>query len=158
MVQQGQQKQFSRDVLTLEGDTSGIYKGRFIYTQSDGKEVCRDIDASKIGNLPIPEYADEFYEEYFPGAYLEIPALRSAKKVSGYLLFDAGQYMEDDEGDLSEEVGGQIDAAWYGLKRLQFPYLSVPQALDRQAYSSYAGYFYALDENFYDIETWDDSE
>ena len=45
---------------------------------------------------------------------MEIPALRSAKKVSGYLLFDAGQYMEDDEGDLSEEVGGQIDAAWYG--------------------------------------------
>ena len=151
-------KQFSRDVLTLEGDTAGIYKGRFIYTQSDGKEVCRDIDASEIGNLPIPEYADEFDEEYFPGAYLEIPALRSAKKISGYLLFDAGQYMEDDEGDLSEEVGGQIDVAWYGLKRLQFPYLSVPQALDRQAYSSYAEYFYALDENLYDIENWDDSE
>ena len=152
------EKRFSRDVLTIQGEVSSVYKGRIIYTREDGSKMARDIDVSEIGNLQIPEYADEFYEEYFPGAYLEIPALRSAKKISGYLLFDAGQYMEDDEGDLSEEVGGQIDAAWYGLKRLQFPYLSVPQALDRQAYSSYAGYFYALDENFYDIETWDDSE
>ncbi len=151
-------KQFSRDVLTIEGDASGIYKGRFIYTQSDGKEVCRDIDTSEIESLPIPEYADEFYEEYFPGAYLEIPAPRSAKKISGYLLFDAGRNMENDEGDLSEEVGGQINAAWYGLKRFQFPYLSVPQALDQQAYSSFAEYFYVLNEKLYDIENWDEDE
>ena len=59
---------------------------------------------------------------------------------------------------MSEEVGGQINAAWYGLKRFQFPYLSVPQALDQQAYSSFAEYFYVLNENLYDIENWDEDE
>lgn len=153
------EKRFSRDVLTIQGEVSSVYKGRIIYTWEDGSKMARDIDVSEIGSLQRSENAATFLlEEYFPGAYLEVPAIPEAKNISGYLLFDAGQYEENDEGDPTEEVSGKIKASWYGLKRFWFPYLTSVQALEQQAYNRFAEYFYALDENFYDIETWDDSE
>lgn len=151
------EKQFSKDVLAIEGDTAGIYDGRIVYTKADGKKVCRDIDMSEIGSLRDPGELEEYYFDYdsFSG-YLEVPVLRSAKEVSAYLILDVGFNVEEDGADEWEGFGvqeGKFTASWYGLKRVCFPYLQTPEAINRQAYDDDVKYFYVLNDSFVEIES-----
>ena len=150
----GDRKRFSRDVLQLQGDSLGLYQGRVIYTNADGSRVYHKIDNTDLDF----QYDEDFFESYC-NTYLDIQPVNSAKNVSAYLLFSAGASDEYDEDD--EEAAGIIDArisvGWYGLSFLQFPYRKTPDALSREAYSSYAKHFYQFSDTFKNAENPDQS-
>lgn len=150
----GDRKRFSRDVLQLQGESPGFHQGRVIYTNTDGSRVYHKID-----NTDLDFQSDEGFFESNYNTYLNIQPVNSAENVSAYLLFsveDSGEYDEDDE-EAAGIIDARISVGWYGLSFLQFPYRKTPDALSREAYSSYAKHFYQFSDTFKNTENPDQS-
>lgn len=78
------------------------------------------------------------------------------EKLEELKLLKAANEHEDDE-EAAGIIDARISVGWYGLSFLQFPYRKTPDALSREAYSSYAKHFYQFSDTFKNTENPDQS-